>query len=84
LNESVQTTNGNVVGLFTRTIFDQDGRPVLGVIQAYDNVGRAKDFIALPWPILRFDRENRRIEVASAGNQIRNAPKFTQKNRLAA
>jgi hypothetical protein len=77
IDESVQTTNGNVVGRFTRMIFDKENRPVLGVIQAYDNVGRSKDFIAVPWPLLRFDKQNRRIEVASAGGQIRNAPKFT-------
>jgi hypothetical protein len=78
IDESVQTTNGNVVGLFTRTIFDKEGRPVLGVMRAYENVGRSRDFIALPWPLLRFDKQNRRIEVASAGGQIRNAPRFTQ------
>ena len=78
VDESVQTTNGNTVGIFTDAIYDQQGQPILAVIQAYENVGRPKDFVALPWPILRFDKQNRRIEVASAGSQIRSAPKFSQ------
>jgi hypothetical protein len=78
IDESVQTTNGNMVGIFTDAIYDQQGQPILAVIQAYENVGRPKDFVTLPWPILRFDKQNRRIEVASAGSQIRSAPKFTQ------
>jgi hypothetical protein len=78
VDESVQTTNGNMVGIFTEAIYDQKGLPILAVIQAYENVGRPKDFVALPWPILRFDKQNRRIEVESAAGQIRKAPKFTQ------
>jgi len=77
VDESVQTTNGNMVGIFTDAIYDKQEQPILAVIQAYENVGRPKDFVALPWPILRFDKQNRRIEVASAASQIRSAPKFT-------
>ena len=76
VDESVQTTTGNIVGIFTQAISDESGKPILGVIQAYDNVTRAKDFIAVPWPMLRFHQQDRRIEFVGAAAQLRDAPKF--------
>ena len=67
VDESVQTTNGNIVGIFTQLISDQGGKPVLGVIQAYDNVTRKKEFGAIPWPLFRFDPRSR---TTSAGAKI--------------
>src|SRR5688572_9135128 len=78
IDESVQTTNGNIVGIFTQLISDQGGKPVLGVIQAYDNVTRKKEFVAVPWPLLGFDPQNRRIQIHGAAEQLRRAPKFQQ------
>jgi hypothetical protein len=78
VDESVQTTNGNIVGIFTQLISDQRGKPVLGVIQAYDNVTRKKEFVAVPWPLFRFDPQNRRIQIQTAAQQLRQAPKFQQ------
>jgi len=78
VDESVQTTNGNIVGIFTQLISDQGGKPVLGVIQAYDNVTRKKEFVAIPWSLFRFDAQNRRIQIQTAAGQLRQAPKFQQ------
>jgi hypothetical protein len=76
LDESVQTTNGNVVGIFTDIIRDKSGKPALGVVQAYDNVTRQKQFITIPWSLFRFDRESRQIQIETAADQLRTAPKY--------
>ena len=78
VDESVQTTNGNIVGIFTQLISDQGGKPVLGVMQAYDNVTRKKEFLAVPWSLFHFDPQNRRIQIQTAAEQLRQAPKFQQ------
>src|SRR5215204_2384469 len=76
VDESVQTTNGNIVGIFTDTIRDKSGKPVLGVVQGYDNVTRSKQFVAIPWTLFRFDRQTRLIQIETAANQLRTAPKY--------
>jgi hypothetical protein len=83
VDESVQTTNGNVVGIFTRLVTDKNGNPTLGVLQAYDNVTRNKSFIAVPWPLFRFDTQNRRIQIQAAAEQLRKAPKFQKPDAAA-
>jgi hypothetical protein len=76
VDESVQTTNGNVGGIFTDIVKDKSGKPVLGIMQAYDNVTREKRFIAAPWSMFRFDREQRQIQIETAANQLRTAPRY--------
>jgi hypothetical protein len=76
VDESIQTTNGNVVGIFVDVVKGPSGKPVLGVVQAYDNVTRTKQFIAVPWSIFRFDRQHRQIQIQTAADQLRTAPKY--------
>jgi hypothetical protein len=82
VDESVQTTNGNAVGILTEVVSDKSGKPVLGVIQPYENVTIRKEFLAVPWSLLRFDKENRRIQIQAAAGPLRNAPTF-QQNQIA-
>jgi hypothetical protein len=82
VDESVQTTNGNIVGLFIEVVSNKSGQPVLGVIQAYDNVTRSKQLIAVPWQLFRFDERNQRIQIQAAADQLRSAPVFRQ-NQIA-
>jgi hypothetical protein len=76
IDESVQTTNGNVVGIFTDIIKDKSGKPILGVVQAYDNVTRKKQFLAVPWSMFRFDRQHRQIQIETAADHLRTAPQY--------
>lgn len=76
IDESVQTTNGNVIGIYSDVLSDSTGNPLFCVIQIYDNVSRTKDYVALPWDVMRFDQQNRRIEIAAAAEQLRHVPRF--------
>jgi hypothetical protein len=76
VDESVQTTNGNIVGIFADVVRDKSGQPAVGVIQAYDNVTRSKQFVAVPWSMFRFDRQTRLIQIETAAAQLRTAPKY--------
>lgn len=82
VDESVQTTNGNAVGIFTQVVSDKSGKPVLGVIQVYENVTNEKNFLAVPWALFRFNQQDRSIRIQTAADQLRGAPKF-QQNQIA-
>lgn len=76
IDKSVQTTNGNVVGIYADVINDQSGQPAFLMMQVYENVSLGDDFVAVPWNIMRFDQQHRRIEIAAAADYLRQAPKF--------
>lgn len=78
VNEAVQTTNGNAVGLYADVINDTQGKPALFVLQIYTNVTRTNEFAAVPWDMMRFDPQNRRIEIAATVDYLRKAPKFNR------
>lgn len=76
VDKSVQTTNGNAVGIYADIIRDKDGKPAFLAMQVYDNVRPTKDFAVVPWDMMRFNQQNRRIEMAATADYLRKAPKF--------
>jgi hypothetical protein len=76
VDKSVQTTNGNAVGIYADVIHDKDGKPAFLAMQVYDNVRPTKDFAVVPWEIMRFNQQDRRIEMAATAGYLRQAPKF--------
>jgi hypothetical protein len=76
VDESIQTTNGNAVGIYAGVINGKDGQPAFLAMQVYDNVRPTKDFAVVPWDMMRFNQQNRRIEMAATADYLRKAPKF--------
>jgi hypothetical protein len=76
VDESIQTTNGNAVGIYAGVINGKDGKPAFLAMQVYDNVRPTKDFAVVPWDMMRFNQQNRRIEMAATADYLRKAPKF--------
>jgi hypothetical protein len=76
VDESIQTTNGNAVGIYAGVINGKDGKPAFVAMQVYDNVRPTKDFAVVPWDMMRFNQQNRRIEMAATADYLRKAPRF--------
>ena len=76
VDESIQTTNGNAVGIYAGVINGKDGNPAFIAMQVYDNVRPTKDFAVVPWNMMRFTQQNRRIEMAATADYLRQGPKF--------
>jgi MYXO-CTERM domain-containing protein len=79
VDKSIQTTNGNAVGIYADVIHDKEGKPTFLAMQVYDNVRPTKDFAVVPWDMMRFNQQSRRIEMAATADYLRKAPKFDRR-----